>query len=53
VITYHATKRMKWWRGTGTTLAELEVMVASNAIPPLRIEQWHEIGGMADPRYQS
>jgi hypothetical protein len=28
-------------------------MVASNATPPLRIEQWDEISGVADPRYQS
>jgi hypothetical protein len=28
-------------------------MVASNATPPLRIEQLCEIGGVVDPRYQS
>jgi hypothetical protein len=48
---YHATERTIWWRGTGTTPPALEVMVASNATPPLHIEQWREIGGVADPRY--
>jgi hypothetical protein len=28
-------------------------MVASNATPPLCIEQWREIDGVADPRFQS
>jgi hypothetical protein len=34
-----------------TTPPELGVMVASNAMPSLRIKKWHEIGGVADPRY--
>jgi hypothetical protein len=32
---------------------ELGVMVASNTTPPLRIEQWRKIGGVADLLYQS
>jgi hypothetical protein len=46
---YHTTEHTMWWYGTGATPPAFGVMVASNTMPPLRIEQWCEIGGVADP----
>jgi hypothetical protein len=43
-VRYHTTER------TGAMPPTFQVMVASNAMPPLRIEQWREIGGVADLR---
>jgi hypothetical protein len=45
----HTTKCTIRWHGTSARPLELGVMVTCRAMPPLHLEQWHEVGGMAIP----
>jgi hypothetical protein len=45
----HANKHTLWWSGTTDAPPTFGVTVACVAMPPLRLEHWHKIGGESAP----
>jgi hypothetical protein len=45
----HANKHTLWWTGITAAPPTFGVTVACIAMPPLRLEQWHKIGGESAP----